>query len=587
MSRTIDPTEAARSARLRMYNVSGFKRIVFVDNEFEAIPDEAFADLVAKHGARPLADAFPSWKEDTRSLDDREANGFIQNAYRRLQPAERENVLSALRNRSKPLAGVPTWRSLFEPFNGTQYLELAPNEWMAKKNALVSDGVPTLYIFDLHLTNGGHEGARELDWLFSKDGKAAAILFSRDFEDTPEKDATKIASIAERFRGLTARTIIPLSKQKFRDNPAELVYRIQLVLLREKFEKFNEECGRELTQAFQDAKKELDGYVASDFAQMVFRSSFKEGEWPPFTWYRVFQVYLEDGSRAFVKNAKLHQICDDVQRLIGVQDIPSADRYQRVFDFEHKEYFTESDVLSATHSPTSLGDIYQDENDGSLHILLVQPCDLAVRSDGKRNGRVRDGVLVQLIPTTKQIIEGEAETSFEYESILPPMGSDGTRLQVDFRKSRRVHLGILDFCVLSADGRATIRADDPAPEKPLLYTIEALRIRLNKAWHASLEGVLKLDAALSSLEAPDRQTILLNSLDWYHHRGNATALIDTSDRRLTFRLRRVRRLREDVAASLLVQFHQFCSRDAHPHALTRGVGGATVEEAGAPITPQK
>ena len=64
---------------------------------------------------------------------------------------------------------------------------------------------------------------------------------------------------------------------------------------------------------------------------------------------------------------------------------------QRLERYELAEY------LNSHYIPIELGDIFQKMGDSAKrYVLLAQPCDLMVRTDGKRNPFINEGVLGNL-----------------------------------------------------------------------------------------------------------------------------------------------------------------------------------------------
>jgi hypothetical protein len=141
--------------------------------------------------------------------------------------------------------------------------------------------------------------------------------------------------------------------------------------------------------------------------------------------------------------------------------------------FRKAEIWEEDSLLNASLTPLACGDVFEadpfeseiadqaqagnadgdggDGKDAKLFVLLGQPCDLALRSNG-----TRDASTAFLVPLKKKqpLNMGEKANSKE---VPLPFVLDGQIWLCDFRKSTPVKLAILDFATFRTDGR--VRAD--------------------------------------------------------------------------------------------------------------------------------
>ena len=100
---------------------------------------------------------------------------------------------------------------------------------------------------------------------------------------------------------------------------------------------------------------------------------------------------------------------------------------------------------------------------GRRYILLTQPCDLMVRSNGKRvyDDRLgRTGALVELVAgnAAKEAKESWREVPFYDEDT-------GAPAYVDVAKVHQVQLAVLDLCASRKDGVAAIEVGADCPEQ--------------------------------------------------------------------------------------------------------------------------
>ena len=128
-----------------------------------------------------------------------------------------------------------------------------------------------------------------------------------------------------------------------------------------------------------------------DFDSMVFKSSREQNVWEPDTLLRVFGILMRREARS-----RLHtdeEFLPAVETARRVSDAP--DRIVKALEedgdsiealeMQRFEIYESGDELNRFRTPIDLGDIFRIGPGGKLCMLLVQPCDLVVRKDGKRN----------------------------------------------------------------------------------------------------------------------------------------------------------------------------------------------------------
>ena len=123
---------------------------------------------------------------------------------------------------------------------------------------------------------------------------------------------------------------------------------------------------------------------------------------------------------------------------------PSAIQIHRL------EWYETAEDVNGQLMPTDLGDIYQiHDKRNKRFILVAQPCDLIVRSSGKRNGYTDHGLLLEMIPSAGKKISPATAYSLEFYG-------DTSDWHVNLRAAHYVDLNILDLCAINEDGSASV-----------------------------------------------------------------------------------------------------------------------------------
>ena len=159
--------------------------------------------------------------------------------------------------------------------------------------------------------------------------------------------------------------------------------------------------------------------------------------------------------------------------------------------------------VNPAHSPLACGDVFARSDSSEVFVLLGQPCDMAVRPDGRRN--THEAIFARAKKWSpeqerqkKNGFIGSAHHFFQIPA-LPIAGNDQWRL--DFREWASVNLRLLDFSVFSGTGVVTLNVTVEPPVFLLpgwRKILERARSRIAAAAQAQLPAEY---AALSLSEA--------------------------------------------------------------------------------------
>jgi hypothetical protein len=244
------------------------------------------------------------------------------------------------------------------------------------------------------------------------------------------------------------------------------------------------------------------------------------------------------------------------------------------------EVFDSSEVINRRHTPLSCGDMFRIEGQQKkLWILLGQPCDIAVRSNGTRKSNEAFLVLARPVeqsvaPKLKENMASaltalEVGDSSNVLKILNEIGEQAERLskpvpahrfyplhatwdniewQLDFNEWSPVNLVCLDLCVFNADGKLVLDSADT--ETPIV---------LLPGWKRRLENAR---AAVQRSGAVAPADWILGGSKFSNRTAKLVAGV------ISFKCQRVGRIRAPRSVAAYASFSSTLSRAAFDHDFT-------------------
>ena len=449
--------------------------------------------------------------------------------------------------------------------NECEYVTLDLYEWRERAAELLADdrAANTVVLFDRDFrrekAGTEHEGLK-LIREFQNRKVGCCGLITHTVSPGTEYDAWE--RLADEHNLLRDKFVVIAKEPLTKDSPDYYGFlgMLRLVALSERYARVKSAAWGVFEQSVDEAKEAVERLSVLDFDKIVFGSSRRESVWEPDTLFRVFGILMRREARerlyqtpeisaAFAEARRVSAMPEEIAAALSASS--KALRIQRFESYES------ADQLNQYHVPIELGDIFEGGPTGRRYILLVQPCDLVVRGNGRRNyedekyGRV--GAFVELVvdPDREKEKESWGELPFYHEDT-------GRSAFADFAKVHQVQLAVLDLCVLRTDGAATIEVGGPCPElliepwkercKRLQRFFKAALTRYNTLEKKQLSGDLK------SLALPAASTTV---------RLPATAEGNT----VRYDLKRVMRLQQPRSGALLTAFTQYQARVAFEHPL--------------------
>jgi hypothetical protein len=273
----------------------------------------------------------------------------------------------------------------------------------------------------------------------------------------------------------------------------------------------------------------------------VFENSFNEGASEIDVLSRILTSRQRTEVDSHIAGAldDVHSPLARMRKLRSVEampELPPGDA-SLLRQWRRDEVFDAGERLNALRAPLACGDVFQKHGTQNYFVLLGQPCDLMVRSDGQR--AAREGVFVKL----KFPHELTPASEGRYFEVPPLEGSD--RWALDFRRWASVNLDCLEWTSFNIEGNV---AFSPSPNAPT-GLLPGWEKRFARARNKFKQG----------------QTYCLSLGDIA---GAATVASATS---VAFPYKRVARLRGPRAAGAYAAFASFHARGAFDHDYTKGL----------------
>jgi hypothetical protein len=543
------------------------QNLIDVKSNFELLRG-SLSELAATRGVDELID-------DARSaaVDGEDIRDDIGILWARLSNEEKLALVAQLPesdDRAKNLATLDAIRPYFP--TRVKYMPLSVGEWESQCETLLGEAHPnTLVFFDRHLSDalGGKRGGDALvRKLYSKHRTGVySGLLTQD-----AKDPTDETRISEELRADVHHAVPAIGKYRVK-TPEDFVQGLQFFLHITELARVKDHTDHALTTAFAETQEFLSSigyYVILASAASAHHEGVFEGD-------GLLRLARAHFRRRTERHLATKPPVDELRLLRKATAAPITEVLPKSHDAQALEWsdrFDSADELSASKSPTEVGDIYElTGRDGSVKhvILLAQACDLIVRKDGERSNAPDTFTLAMLEgpkPGTSPANVGGR---------LLPVGtlrSDTTDI-MSVNLARRVYLPpqVLDACVISTDSSAKFNNSMSHP-----HAITAGWVKRPSKLKTWAKG--RVDAAKQSIE------LLPEPADFDAHaviserlyeaafgpnfvEGLVSLTVNAKTGAVTMGVRRVSRLVESHAKALLVQLSQYQSRPDTPAAILR------------------
>jgi hypothetical protein len=458
---------------------------------------------------------------------------------------------------------------------------LTPHAWHERRAELIAECTEegrTLFLFDQDLevqdTSLGFTKGSEIIQDMAEKEKAGfgTRWFCGMLTHTVQKgdEVTSWRGLAKSEK-LDLRLFMPIAKTTLDDAPAfyGAVYRTLINTYCQTMKTLAQDA---FGEALKDALERFADLDPIDFEHMVVKSSEDEGVSELETLIRVYGIIQKDQVKSqILQQARVGEFTAAARTAKDIADIGralSASSQERLHKLRREELYESDQLVNGYYDPLRNGDLFEiDEGDDMrLWVLVAQPCDLMVRSNGKRVREENFKVAVLAPLRTRPL--GEAAGAKDGLSFaLEHYDHDGAQSGiVQFADATPANLQVLDLAVFNKDGRCHLSAAaDPALSLPsrawekrdaeLRKHFGKVTTRIEAARQAHKDPVANLlAAAIIPRGAPKKAFEKYGSYD-----GGA----------FTYPIRRSGRIRDPLATSLLTAYSRFLARDAYEHDYSR------------------
>ncbi len=321
--------------------------------------------------------------------------------------------------------------------------------------------------------------------------------------------------------------------------------------------------------ALQNTLERFSDFDPVDFEHVVVNSSNGEGVSELETLIRLFGILQKDQVKLqilqerlvdkFTVAARFAKLIADTGR--GFSATPS----QRLLELRKEELYESDQLVNSYHDPLRNGDLFEIEGGGGdkkLWVLVAQPCDLMVRSNGKRSYEENFKVAF-LLPIRRWPLGEAAAAKDGLNFSLEHYDHRGAQSAVvDFAKATPANLQVLDLAVFSKEGICELKVEcDPALSLPS----QAWEMR-GKELRKHFGKVTRQIEDARTTHNDSVATLLATAIIPRGAPTKAFADYGTYDRRtFSYPIRRCGRVRDALATSLLAAYSRFLARDAQEH----------------------
>ncbi|PBP71008.1 hypothetical protein CCL21_09360 [Pseudomonas syringae] len=446
------------------------------------------------------------------------------------------------------------------------------SQWREKGKNLLLDGTPTLVLFDRSFVQEGQSDTAGEELVKS-------ILKEQDLDHiytgllthTAVNEASETAlaeKIFSEIEGISRRLVV-IAKNRL-SSGSDFPEALRMVLYADELESFRKHAIKSLSLATEQAVKLLES--VKPYALMAtFESARREGAYETDNVIRMTGASARRSLETSLRNPDfITKTLSKLRNAAGVElYLEGNERPGDLPEITWDEKFDSKAHLAKLSIPLAIGDIFRvyDINGSGAdryYILLAQPCDLSVRTDGKRSNNLDSLILTLLKPA-------KADESGKYPLLKSNQQSIGflevensVPWIVNFSQQIKVPCLALDASVVNAEGLSTIGKAAELPES--LST--AWRERFKKMQkdsasiikrYAALVKTISKDAAIKRDADDARKAIAALVADvGTSHSVGITVKLDIETETLSYGLERFARVTDSTANGLfsLMAYHQ-------------------------------
>lgn len=587
--------EHARSFVNELLTKTNIASVYYIDDYLSFDGLNAISSFIEKQPVDILRDLIPSLEEKVliakeAAVDD--LSVYINSWWETCEDTVQDSILERCNLQPKGLSEA-NLKSLL----GKKCVFCTPEQWEStiSQDCLtrILHGEKVLLLFDFKLG------------LFSTDGEGRnGITLANSFKNNPnvlsnsfcgifsqEFSIEKEFSFRKEHEDLLGNWAFPLSKSRlstgadlslFIEGLKNLLWVYDVDSLNKISACIIDSVAREMIEAFKRINP-------PEFKQLVINSSLVEGSREIDSLLRLIHIVFDKQIReSLAQSPELDSLFNSIERIVDIDSVAKKET-KHIFEksivnsFFQDESYIQGTVINGLLTPLQNGDLFC-VNEKAYYILLCQPCNLAIRSKGKRSNDYDIGFLVPLldretdnfIDSQLRIVRLSEETVIEetitnvknelkdffsnYQSYYSPINCsiDGKRMCAAINKYSTISLSLLDYATFSEDGKVIIN-------KTPSLRLHRNQKQLAKNHKSKFEKMGDYESLLEGLDQDCAITLkpkikslafsLLLKLGIKPNYENSQYI---------FPIQRIGHLREPYSSDLLIQLSHYISRTGFP-----------------------
>lgn len=569
--------QQAKTAILNFLTELSIAKIVYVDDRcsMNELKLSFTGKLKAHYDAKPEQLDFVDWTLPEAAFEksiNEVWDGKNEDEKRELflKVLQHENDQDELENSTAPLKLKNLLADKIELYS--------PSEWIQSKQGIIqslNENAKILFLFDIDFKHApladGRDG-RDLAMELLQDNTINSFLYCGIFSHlfTINEEDTKRNEYCNTHK-LQKERFYTISKKRFNKDSylPGLAEGIRNTLLINEIEYLKKETTKALRSSYTQTIKEVSGLTPESFNHIIQKSSKEEGVWEIATLIRLSNLISTNKAlKLFVPDVRRKRINQGLEKIRKVETIKTGgdtpiDKEQ-VKQLRAKELYIEEEILNKLHYPLSNGDIFY--IDDKKYILLVQPCNVALRSNGKRNRNYDVGFLLQIEEITMEVFKQYSKEQYLAQEIIEDvfLGDDKIKI-IKFSSFKPVSLSPLDLTVFDNFGTAKLNLTEKENQSNIIQESWKKRYKELCKTFLSYANSIKTFRTLKT----ENKNLLKNSIyigSLFNGFGiNNENCLSRNGNLLIFNIKRIAHYRSPYSDFLLQKFMQYLSRNAFEH----------------------
>lgn len=363
---------------------------------------------------------------------------------------------------------------------GNKVVPMTPDEWKQNDYALLKgleEGKKAICLFDFEFQSGnklieGRNGAQLAHLLLEQEDvseKVVCGIFSHKFREEQEDEIR--LEYAAQYR-INKAKFYTVSKYRYYFDPliAGFSEGIKNLLLQPHVEVLKQESADVLKKSNEKAWQRIDEITPKTFNQIIQKSSLKEGVWEVSTLFRLYGILSKEENFNMISDSDIRKkFNSSIERIRLIDNAEtgyiSKIPNQQLIDLRNSELYLKGDLVNKLHLPISNGDIFNIKE--KLFVLLVQPCNLAIRAKdtecGSRSKNYNNAFLIPLKEFSKE------QLNHTKQEVLSPTNTPEKVLCAYFPEFKVLSLDYLDLTVFNETGDSFINMTIPELDNDVIH----------------------------------------------------------------------------------------------------------------------